>query len=102
MHPIRKTVIDKFQEHLLNAYYAYCQKHQLEGSIEGLLVFLIDQDLIPPPQIKRLAVFGEYTKLSAKQKNKTSIVKDISSLMNISERHTWSLLKYELERQNKK
>ena len=78
MHPIRKTVIDKFQEHLLATYKTYCQKHQLEGSVEGLVIFLIDHDLIPSAQIKRLAVFGEYTKLSAKQKNKTAIIKDIA------------------------
>jgi len=102
MHPIRKTVIDKFQEHILNAYSTYCQKHEIKESVEGLLVFLIDQDLISPSQIKRLAVYGEYTKLSAKRKNKTIIIKEISSLLNISERHTWSLLKYELERQRKK
>ena len=102
MHPIRKTVIDKFQEHLLDAYTLYCQQHELELSVEGLVAFLIDHDLIPPPQIKRLAVYGEYTKLSAKQKSKTKIIKAISNLLNISERHTWSLLKYELERQSKK
>jgi len=100
---IRKTIIDKFQEHLLIAYGAYCAQHQLPESLPGLITFLIDKDVISPPQIKRLAVYGEYVRRTTTgEKSKTSTIKDIANLLNISERYTWSLLKYELERQRKK
>lgn len=101
MYPIRKTILDKFQEYLLSAYSLYCQQHQLKEDAESLLVFLIDRDLIPPAQIKRYAVGSAYHKLATKGKKKTAIIKEIADFMNISERHTWSLIKYEAEKRNK-
>ena len=102
MQTIRKTLIDKFQEHLLIAYSSHCLKHQALESREGFISFLIDQDLIPSPQRKRYAVWKEFQNQYCPSKSKTAVIRNIADIFNISERHTWSLIKYEQELLSKK
>ena len=91
----RKYVLDKFEEHLFLKYSAYCEAHGKQPSSEGLVTYLIDQDLIPPVAIRRFAVKEEFDKLAGNQYfNKTQSVRVISDLFNIPQRTIWGILKY--------
>ena len=91
----RKYILDKFEEHLFQKYETYCESHGQQPSSEGLLTYLIDQDLIPPIAIRRFAVKEEFDKLTEKKYfNKTQSVHVISDLFNISQRTIWGILKH--------
>ena len=98
MQSIRKTVIDKFQQYLVQDYVAYCVEHGLEENAKCFLTFLMDRDFIPTSQINRYAVSCEYRELSLKDKKKTKKIKAIANFFNLSERHVWSLIKYDMEK----
>lgn len=89
----RKRMMDKFQKHLYDNYYEYCKRHQLKPTARGLIIFLIDQDLIPPVSIKQYAVLNEFETLFEKQeKQKTKTVHSLADFFNIPERTIWSIL----------
>lgn len=94
MKTVRKTLLDKFQEHLQMAYSLYCEKHELNMDRERFLTFLIDQELIPFNQIRRFAILKEFEKQKVTMNNKTQTIKKLAEFYNLSERHVWNILKY--------
>jgi len=95
MYPIKKSLLDKFQEHLEESYSSHCKKHGRPVNSEGLLTYLIDQGLIPLPQIRRFTILKEFNQQFPTQKGKTQTIRKLSDFFNISERHIWGILKYE-------
>ncbi len=90
----RKKILDTFQKCLYDNYINYCHRHKLMQSNEGLIIFLIDQDLIPPKNIKGYAVINEFKKIKEEQKQKkTKLVELLSDRFNLSERTVWGILK---------
>jgi len=90
----RKQLLDTFQQCLYDNYKDYCQRHELIQTSEGLIVFLIDQDLIPPKNIKGYAVINEFEKIKEqKEGKKTRLVELLSDRFNLSERSVWGILK---------
>lgn len=102
MFSTKKTLLDKFQEHITHNYKEHCLNHHQEKSIEGLLTFLIDQGLIPSPQIRRFTIKEEFQRQFPTQKDKTQTIRKLSKFFNVSERHIWGILKYEEELKRKK
>lgn len=94
MHSIKKTLLDKFQEHLEEAYTSHCRQHDQVINQQGLLNYLIDQGLIPLPQIRRFTVSKEFNQQFLAPKSKTQTIRKLSDFFNISERHIWGILKY--------
>ena len=101
MRSIKKTLLDKFQEHLEAAYTLHCKQHNMPVSSEGFLTFLIDQGLIPLSQIRRFTILKEFNQQLPTQKSKTQTIRKLSDFFAISERHIWGVLKYEEELRKK-
>lgn len=90
----RKSILDKFQQHLFVNYQQFCQRHNVAPSEHALVDFLIDQDLIPPVLMKRYAVVHEFENLFPKyEHHKTNTVNVLADRFNISERSVWGMLK---------
>ena len=101
MQSIRPTTIDKFHQYLLSAYISYCSEHGLDEDTKGFLNFLLDRDFISSSLVNRYVVSCEYRLLQCNDKRKTDKIKEIADLLNLSERHVWSLVKYDLEKKRK-
>jgi hypothetical protein len=90
----RKFLMDRFQEHVQSSYQTYCNRHGMPPSVPGLITFLIDQELIPPTNIKRFTVVEEFDRLHPEQeRQKTRTVNALADRFNISERAVWGILK---------
>lgn len=86
-------MLDGFQKHLFVEYHAYCTRHHLQPSMEGLVTFLIDKDLILPLTIKRYTVLQEFDDLYLNLENqKTKTVNALSDKFNIPPRTIWGIL----------
>ena len=90
----RKQLLDTFQRNLNQNYENYCSRHGIVPSNEGLIIFLIDNDLIPPKNVKGYVVSNEFEKLQEiKNEKKTRMVELLSDKFNLSERSIWTILK---------
>lgn len=90
----RKRILDTFQQHLYQNYEKFCKRQDLQPTAQGLIIFLIDHDLIPPVTIKRYTVLQEFEEVFPKQEHhKTQTVHILSDRFNIPERTVWGILK---------
>ena len=97
-HKTRKHLLDRFQQHLLEAYKNHCRTHELKATNKGLVIFLIDQDLIGEPAIRRFTVLKEMEGLNnEKVVGKTLAVHTIARRFNISERAVWNILQRQMK-----
>lgn len=96
MEETRKHLLDRFQEHLCRNFETYCLKHGIDQNEDRLIIFLIDQDLIPATHLKRYAVKKEYELLQEERSSfqKTQMVSILAHRFNISERTVWEILKH--------
>ncbi len=96
MQEHRKGISDAFQRIVCRDYAAYCLRQGVTATPEGLLTFLIDREVIPPPSVKRYTIRREYEAIQAREKQgKTRVVFMLSDRYNLSERSIWSILKRE-------
>ncbi|MCB0631632.1 MAG: hypothetical protein R2824_02500 [Saprospiraceae bacterium] len=94
MRETRKYLLDRFQQHLHEDYQDYCCTQGLNPSIQGLITFLIDKDVVSPKQIKDFTVLREFQELYPTQKyRKTQTVNMIADRFNISERSVWGIIR---------
>ena len=90
----RKQIFDKFEEHVFENYVKYCTQHQLPCSLNGLIAYLIDFEIIPQKAIQRYTILNEFEVLYPKEQfQKTKTVVSLADRFNISERSVWSILK---------
>lgn len=90
----RKYIMDRFQSHLLDKYKEYCDRHRINESVNGLITFLIDQDLIPEKNIKYFTVLQEFDDIYPNEAfHKTRTVNTLADRFNLSERTVWGILK---------
>lgn len=90
----RKYILDRFQQHLLKKYQSYCTRHNISDPVEGLITFLIDQELIPEKNIKDYTVRQEFDDIYPNEEyHKTRTVNALADRFNLSERSIWSILK---------
>lgn len=94
MDDARKQIFDSFQEHLYQEYVRYC-RHQLRTpSLNGLITYLIDRDLLSKKIIKKYTIQKEFQHLYPQYKHhKTKTVLALADRFNISERSVWSSIK---------
>lgn len=96
MEDSRKKIYDVFQERLCQNYINYCEFHNAEENLDGLITYLIDQELISNVAIKRYTIKKEFEELYPLNKHhKTQTVHTLASKFNISTRSVWSILKRE-------
>lgn len=90
----KKRILDKFQEHLNADYKAFCVRHGINPSTNGMITYMIDKELIPISQIKRYTLQQEFEYLFPKKNHhKTKTVNMLADKFNISERAIWGILK---------
>lgn len=93
MLPPRKIMLDGFQKHLFVDYNEFCKRHDLSPSVEGLITFMIDNDLITSITIKRYTILQEFEELYLKLENrKTQTVNALSDKFDIPPRTIWGIL----------
>ena len=94
MHEPRKYILDKFQQHLLQSFEAFCTRHGIPKTDDHFITFLIDQNLISAQQLQRFTIFKEYEELChEKGYTKSLIVDMLANRFGISERSVWAMLK---------
>jgi len=90
----RKLILDKFQNYVSKNYIQYCEKHEVPINIEGVLTYLIDQQVIPNKSIQKYTILNEFKELYPKNEHqKTKTVICLANRFNISERSVWNLLR---------
>lgn len=90
----RKQILDLFQDRLCKGYEKYCQIHELDSNLGGLITYLIDQDLIPASTIQKYTLFKEFEAEQEKKPiQKTQTVENLAHRFNLSERTVWNILK---------
>jgi hypothetical protein len=97
----RKQILDNFQERLLNGYEDYCEMHHLKPNFEGMITYIIDQDLINPSVIQKYTILKEFqTRLKGDidRGQKTQTVEVLADRFNLSTRTVWSILKNNVRR----
>jgi len=97
MEESRKHLMDKFQQHLVENYKAYCEAYHIKESYAGFVTYLIDHELIPGKTVKRYTVLKEYTHYLPNYPHKTAVVEALSRRFNISTRSVWTILKNDQE-----
>ncbi len=91
---IRKSILDRFQEHIDISYDNYCKMHGARKNEQGLITWLIDQELIPATLLHRYTLLKEFEELHLEKAiQKTAVVNVLAHRFNISERTVWSILK---------
>lgn len=99
MEEARKHLMDRFQERLFDSYEAYCTTHQLDQGISGFITYLIDQELIQIPTLKRYTIKKEYEELQLNGKyKKTQAVQQLADRFNISTRSVWTIIRSDSHR----
>lgn len=94
MPKTRKFIMDQFQQYILDSYQEYCQKQEMDMDPQGIITYIIDQDIVPSSSINRFTVLKEFEKLYPKNGNhKTLTVNQLSNRYNLSERTIWGILK---------
>ncbi len=94
MQETRKYLLDRFQEHVHQRFEAYCKKHDFKRTENGLITYLIDQELIPATDLQRYTILREFEQLHLQQSfQKTQVVGMLANRFHLSERTVWSILK---------
>ncbi len=90
----RKQILDLFQMRLCKGYQEYCKMHELDSNFDGLITYIIDQELIPATTIQKYTLLKEFEDvLEKKQIQKTQTVENLAHRFNLSERTVWNILK---------
>jgi hypothetical protein len=90
----RKQILDLFQMRLCEGYQEYCKMHELDSNFDGLITYIIDQELIPVTTIQKYTLLREFKDvLEKKQIQKTQTVENLAHRFNLSERTVWNILK---------
>lgn len=94
MKETSKFLLDRFQEHVHQRFEAYCQKHDFKLTENGLITYLIDQELIPTIDLQRYTILREFEQLHIDRSfQKTQAVGMLAHRFHLSERTVWSILK---------
>ena len=95
MQEPRKYILDKFQQHLSRSFEVFCKRHGIEKTDDHFITFLIDQNLITTPQLRRFTVCKEFEKMCLEKEYPKSIMVDtLANRFSISERTVWTILKH--------
>lgn len=98
MGGLSKQMLDQFQDLTLQAFIETCMDQHQEVNVYNLLTFLIDEQMIAAPNIRRYTIVKEYRRLRHKNVgSKTSIVNKLAERYHLSERAVWSMLQKEKE-----
>ncbi len=90
----RKGIMDAFQKLVCEDYHNYCLRHQLTPTTDGVITYMIDQELIPAMKVRQFTVTKEFEEIFKEHnQHKTKTVYAISDKFNISERTIWNILK---------
>ena len=99
MKEYRKKIYDVFCERLQENYHEYCINNELPQSLDGLITYLIDHDIIKAVTVRHYSIGKEYLSLSERvSDNKTTKIRRLSEEYNLSERTVWAAVKM-LERE---
>lgn len=95
MQEPRKYILDKFQQHLHQSFEVFCKRHDIKKTEDHFIAFLIDQNLITTPQLRRFTVCKEFEKMCLEKEYTKSIMVDtLANRFSISERTVWTILKH--------
>ena len=73
----------------------YC-RIALPPDLNGLITYIIDQDLIPPQLIQKYTLQKEFTdQFNGDRGQKTQMVENLADKFNLSSRTVWNILKRE-------
>ncbi|MEL6637949.1 MAG: hypothetical protein AAFR05_14445 [Bacteroidota bacterium] len=98
-----KLLLDTFQRHLLQNFQTYCDRQGQAPTAEDLVVYLIDRQLLSTPIVRRYAVQFEFEGLYPDHGfHKSNTVATLADRFQISDRHVWSLLKYNQQKSQRK
>lgn len=90
----RKGIMDTFQKMVCEDYHNYCLRHQLTPTTDGVITYMIDQDLIPAIKVRQFTVTKAFDEIFvAHNQHKTKTVYALSDKFNIPERTIWNILK---------
>ena len=97
MEPLRKILLDRFEEHVCNGFSDYCNRYGLNpNDTSSFLGFMIDQDLIATTRMQRYALLKEFETMDPNlTRHKTRTVHLLAHKFRISERTVWSALREE-------
>ena len=91
---MQKQILDIFQRDLILSFRSYCKQHQYEVTIEGLITYLIDRQLIADSAMRRFVIVEEFEREFPKHKgHKTETVQTLAHRLHLSERTVWSALR---------
>lgn len=92
----RKLILDAFEQRVSKGYLEYCAAHTLPPDLNGLITYIIDQDLIPPPLIQKYTLQKEFMdQFNGDRGQKTQMVENLADKFNLSSRTVWNMLKRE-------
>lgn len=90
----RKLILDSFEKRVCEGYLDHCKMHQLPEDVNGLITYIIDQDLIPPQTIQKYTLQKEFKdQFSGDRGQKTHMVENLAHKFNLSTRTVWNILK---------
>jgi len=91
---MQKQILDTFQRDLTTSFRAYCKKHQYEVTIDRLITYLIDKQLIAGSAIRRFVIRQEFEReLPKYEGRKTETIRMLANRLHLSERTVWSALR---------
>ncbi len=90
---MNKKILDLFQVELNEGYQNYCKRHKYEASFDGLITYMIDQQLVAPPAVRRFVITKVYEQEYPQHKHKTKAVQMLANRLHISERTIWTALR---------
>jgi len=91
---MQKQILDTFQRDLHQSFRAYCKQHQYEVTIDRLITYLIDKQLIADSAIRRFVIAEEYEReLPKHEGRKTETIQMLANRLHLSERTVWSALR---------
>lgn len=92
----RKLILDTFEQRVFKGYQEYCTAHALPPNLNGLITYIIDQDLIPPQLIQKYTLQKEFSdQFRGDRGQKTQMVENLADKFNLSSRTVWNILKRE-------
>lgn len=95
MQETRKSILDRFQDHLHMCFESFCDRHNLEKTQNQFITYMIDQELISLPHLQRFTVLKEFEQIKTEQQYpKTLLVVKLAHRFQISERTVWGILRY--------
>ncbi|MCB0634176.1 MAG: hypothetical protein R2824_02370 [Saprospiraceae bacterium] len=95
MSDYRKHLVDQFENFLAEEYQQYCSRHETPESLQGIITYIVDRNLIPEMNIKKYTILKEFGPVyEGNNHHKTSAVEVLADRYNLSKRTIWGIIKY--------